>query len=70
MLVMNNLCELYIQARFPEAGENYKEQWRARFAKGIEWAYSDIAGRCKLQELAPNVYPIDVTKQIGEKIEA
>lgn len=63
---MNNIAEKFIEQRFGHSAEYYKQQWRERFENGTEWAYSDLTGRRLLQDLAPNVYPADITKQIGE----
>lgn len=60
VLKMNNLAEKYIDERFPHSSDGYKNQWRERFKKGTEWAYSDSGGRCILQRLAPELYPDSV----------
>lgn len=57
---MNNLAEAYIKTRFPDSVDDYKNEWRRRFADGREWQASDLAGRTLLQELAPGIYPKDV----------
>ena len=54
------LANKYIERRFPEAGEYYKQQWRERFDRGEEWNYSDFGGRRVLCELAPEFYPSDI----------
>lgn len=56
-----NIAERFIEDRFPDAGEPYKQQWRDRFVKGTEWAYSDSLSRKHLQVLAPEVYPDDIS---------
>ena len=54
------IAEKYIQQRFSEAGEYYKEQWRQRFQRLEEWQYSDFGGRRLLQRLDPSFYPADI----------
>ena len=54
---MNSLAEQYIERRFPDAHDSYKNEWRARFAHGDEWYASDLVGQSLLVELAPDNYP-------------
>jgi hypothetical protein len=55
-----NIAKAFIEGRFPEAGEPYKDTWYKRFASGVEWQYADYSGRRYLQHLAPEVYPKDL----------
>lgn len=57
---MINIAEYYIQQRFADANEYYKDTWRKRFMCGDEWIYSDLAGRRLLQKVAPDLYPKDI----------
>ena len=59
-MTRQQIIEHYLKIRFPEAPDNYRQQWIARFDRGEEWNFSDFSGRRVLHKLDPRWYPKDV----------
>ena len=66
---MNRLKVLaqYLEKRFPNSPKYYHDQWRKRFERGEEWAFSDYSGRRILQKLDPDYYPEDLNAYFNGK---
>ncbi len=59
---IKKICDEYIERRFSDTVESYKNEWIKKFEGGNEWQSSDYTGREILREIAPNIYPKYITE--------
>ena len=59
---IKKICDEYIERRFSDTVESYKNEWIKKFEGGNEWQLSDYTGREILREIAPNIYPKYITE--------